>query len=260
MEKIRIENLTKIFEGKKGSIVALEDIDLKINDGEFVSIVGPSGCGKTTLLNIVAGFIPPTKGRVLVDDKEVKGPGPDRTVIFQQYAIFPWLTVLQNVEYGLSLKSNYVPKEKRREIALKYIHLVGLDGFENAYPKELSGGMRQRVAIARAYAVNPKILLMDEPFAALDAQTRDYMQEFLLQSLEKERKTVLFITHSVEEAVFLSDTVYVMSTRPGRIRKAFHIDFPYPRASQLKFTPEFIKIKMEVEKYVREEFFKQRMK
>ena len=251
--KIRIENVSMRYT-VKGVLPVLENICLDIAEGEFVSLVGPSGCGKTTLLNIIGGFVQPTEGSVYVDGQPVTGPGPERGVIFQQYAVFPWLTVKQNIVFGLTLRANYREHAVREEVATRYIELMGLKGFEDAYPKMLSGGMKQRVAIARAYAVNPAILLMDEPFAALDAQTRDVMQELLLDILEKERKTVLFVTHSVEEAVFLSRRVVVMTARPGRIRRIIDVPFQYPRERGLRTTPAFLAIREEVESLVRQEY------
>lgn len=256
MKGISVEQVGMTYSGLAGSVDALEDINLKVEPGEFVSVIGPSGCGKTTLMNVIAGFLEPTRGRVLIDDEVVRGPGPDRCVVFQQYAVFPWLTVRQNVEFGLTLQANRKPPEERRAITDYFIDLVGLKEFTAAYAKELSGGMRQRVAIARAYAVNPQVLLMDEPFGALDAQTRQFMQESLLDIWEKEKKTVIFITHSVEEAIFLSSRIVVMSTRPGRIREVVPVDIPYPRLASLKTEPPFIKLRAQVEKIVREEFQK----
>ncbi|MEW6046784.1 MAG: ABC transporter ATP-binding protein [Bacillota bacterium] len=251
--KIRIEDVSMKYT-MKGVLAVLENICLDISEGEFVSLVGPSGCGKTTLLNIVAGFVQPTQGSVYVDGQPVTGPGPERGTIFQQYAVFPWLTVKQNITFGLTLQANRRERAVREDVAARYIELMGLKGFEDAYPKMLSGGMKQRVAIARAYAVNPAILLMDEPFAALDAQTRDVMQELLLDILEKERKTVLFVTHSVEEAVFLSRRVVVMTARPGRIRRVIDVPFQYPRERRLRITPAFLAIREEVESLVRREY------
>jgi NitT/TauT family transport system ATP-binding protein len=246
------------YAGLTGTCVALSGVNLKIEPGEFISVIGPSGCGKTTLMNIIAGFLQPTSGRVLIDDREINGPGPDRGVVFQQYAVFPWMTVRENVEFGLTLQANKKSAAERKEIADRFIDLVGLRDFTHCYPKELSGGMKQRVAIARAYAVNPEVLLMDEPFGALDAQTRQFMQESLLSILEKERKTVIFITHGVEEATFLSTRVVAMATRPGRIREIIPVDLPYPRDASIKVSPEFTRVRAGIEKIVREEFFKQR--
>lgn len=256
MKGITIEQVGLTYSGSAGSVRALEDINMKVEPREFVSVIGPSGCGKTTLMNVVAGFLEPTQGRVLIDDEVVKGPGPDRCVVFQQYAVFPWLTVRENVEFGLKLQANYKPPEERRAIADYFIDLVDLNEFTAAYPKELSGGMKQRVAIARAYAVNPQVLLMDEPFGALDAQTRQFMQEALLDIWQKEKKTVIFITHGVEEAIFLSSRIIAMATRPGRIREIVPVDIPYPRQAGIKTDPSFIKLRAQVEKIVREEFQK----
>jgi NitT/TauT family transport system ATP-binding protein len=255
---IVISHVGMVYSGITGNVEALRDISLIIEPGEFICLVGPSGCGKTTLLNTVAGFLEPTAGEVFIEGRKIQGPGPDRCVVFQQYAVFPWLTVRQNVEFGLRLNSNRKSPKEIREIVDHFIELVGLREFEDAYPKELSGGMKQRVAIARAYAVNPEVLLMDEPFGALDAQTRQFMQESLLQILEKERKTVIFVTHGVEEATFLSTRVVVMATRPGRIKEIIPIGLPYPRGAATKTSPEFIEIRAGIEKVVREEFQKQR--
>jgi NitT/TauT family transport system ATP-binding protein len=255
---IIVDKVSMVYRGLKGRVEALRDVDMKVAPGDFVSIIGPSGCGKTTLMNIIAGFLEPTSGQVLIDGRKITGPGPDRGVVFQQYAVFPWLTVRENVEFGLTLSTNYRPPAERKQIVERLIELVGLRDFQNAYPKELSGGMKQRVAIARAYAVNPKVLLMDEPFGALDAQTRQFMQEALLDILDRERKTVIFITHSVEEAAFLSSRVVVMATRPGRIRTEIPISLPYPRDPAVRSSPQFIEIKTEIEKYVREEFQRHR--
>jgi len=254
---ITIDHVGMTYTGITGTTEALRDVNLLIEPGEFICIVGPSGCGKTTLLNIVAGFLVPTSGRVLIDDREVTSPGPDRGVVFQQYAVFPWLTVRQNIEFGLKLKNNHQSNAKIEEIVDHFIELVGLTKFSKAYPKELSGGMKQRVAIARSYAVNPEVLLMDEPFGALDAQSRQFMQESLLGILAKERKTVIFITHGVEEAAFLSTRVVVMSTHPGRIREIIPVEIPYPRSNAIKTDPGFVKIRAQIDKVVREEFKKQ---
>jgi sulfonate transport system ATP-binding protein len=254
MKGICAQQVGLTYSGLAGQVAALEDISLRIEPQEFVSVIGPSGCGKTTLMNIVAGFLEPTHGRLLIDDEVVKGPGPDRCVVFQQYAVFPWLTVRENVEFGLTLRANLKSPEERRAIADYFIDLVGLEEFTAAYPKELSGGMKQRVAIARAYAVNPQVLLMDEPFGALDAQTRQFMQETLLSIWQQEKKTVLFITHSVEEAIFLSGRIVVMTARPGRIREVIPVEIPYPRQAGIQTDPGFIRLRGRIDKIVREEF------
>ncbi len=240
--KVQIKDVKKIYEGRNSQTVALNGVNLDIYNNEFICVVGPSGCGKSTLLNIIAGLHEPTSGEVLVDGVKVEGTGVDRGVVFQQYALFPWLTVRKNVEFGLRLKKE-LSKEQREEIAMKYIRMVGLEKFVNAYPKELSGGMKQRVAIARAYAVNPSLLLMDEPFGALDAQTRTQLQTELLKTWEEEKKTCFFITHDVEEAILLSSRVVVMSARPGRIKEVIDIDIPYPRNQETKMLPRFTELK-----------------
>jgi NitT/TauT family transport system ATP-binding protein len=255
---IVIQGVGLTYSSAAGSFEALRDINLSIEPGEFICLLGPSGCGKTTLLNTIAGFLEPTAGSVVMDGKRITGPGPDRGVVFQQYAVFPWLTVKENVQFGLRLAANRSSSEDIDRISEHFIDLVNLRDFKDAYPKQLSGGMKQRVAIARSYAVNPQVLLMDEPFGALDAQTRHFMQESLLQILEKERKTVVFVTHGVEEAAFLSTRVVIMAARPGRIRDVIPIDVPYPRDAATKTSLEFIKIRAGIEKVVREEFQKLR--
>ena len=255
---IVIDGVGLTYSSAAGSFEALRGVNLTIRPGEFICLLGPSGCGKTTLLNTIAGFLEPTVGSVYVDGNRITAPGPDRGVVFQQYAVFPWLTVKENVEFGLRLAANRCSPEEIARTAEHFIDLVNLRDFRDAYPKQLSGGMKQRVAIARSYAVNPKVLLMDEPFGALDAQTRHFMQESLLQILEKERKTVVFVTHGVEEAAFLSTRVVIMASRPGRIREVIPIDLPYPRDAATKTSPEFIKIRAVIEKVVREEFQKLR--
>ncbi len=240
--KVQIKGVEKVYEGRNGKTVALNGVDLDIYDNEFICVVGPSGCGKSTLLNIIAGLHDPSAGEVLVDGVKVDGTGVDRGVVFQQYALFPWLTVKKNVEFGLKLRKD-LTLQQRDEIAMKYIKMVGLEKFVDSYPKELSGGMKQRVAIARAYAVNPSILLMDEPFGALDAQTRTQLQTELLRTWEEEQKTCFFITHDVEEAILLASRVVVMSARPGRIKDVIDIDIPYPRNQETKMLPRFTELK-----------------
>ena len=250
--KVHIDRVVKKFNGRNGEMVALNGVDLDIHENEFVCVVGPSGCGKSTLLNIIGGLESPTEGQVLVDGKPVQGPGPDRGIVFQQYALFPWLTVEKNVQFGLKLqgKSN----EEAEEIARKYLKMVDLEGFAKSYPKELSGGMKQRVAIARAYAVNPKVLLMDEPFGALDAQTRTQLQQELLNTWEKEQKTCFFITHDVEEAIFLAQRVVIMCARPGRVKDIVDIDIPYPRDQETKMSPRFLELKNHIWSQVYQEY------
>ena len=250
--EIEISDVTKSYETKKGKFLALDTVSLNIERNEFICVVGPSGCGKTTLLNIIAGLHLPSTGFVKVKGEKVTGPGKGKGVIFQQYGLYPWLTVQNNVEFGLKMKK--VPKEERREAASKYIQLVGLEKFAKSYPKELSGGMKQRVAIARAYATNPDILLLDEPFGALDAQTRAQLQENLLGTWEKERKTCFFITHDVEEAVLLATRIVIMSASPGRIKEIMDVKLPYPRNQQTKLTPEFNEIKNSIWNKVYKEY------
>ena len=242
--EIEIENVTEVFETREGPFLALDRIDLNVHRNEFICVVGPSGCGKTTLMNIIAGLYAPTTGSVRVRGELVTGPGKGKGVVFQQYALYPWLTVQKNVEFGLRMKG--VPAAERRATATKYIDLVGLSKFANSYPKELSGGMKQRVAIARAYATNPEVLLMDEPFGALDAQTRAQLQENLLNTWQTERKTCFFITHDVEEAVLLASKIIIMSAGPGRIKEIVPVDLPYPRNQETKLTPAFNELKNQI--------------
>jgi NitT/TauT family transport system ATP-binding protein len=231
--------------------VALQPTTLDVADNDFITILGPSGCGKSTLLRIVAGLDVPTSGRVLVDDATVEAPGADRGMVFQSYTLFPWLTVRENICFGLREKG--LPLARRHEIAAHYIERVGLRGFEHHYPKMLSGGMQQRTAIARALANEPKILLLDEPFGALDNQTRALMQELLLGIWESERKTILFVTHDIEEAIFVAGRVAVMTARPGRIKCEVAVDLPHPRHYTLKTTPEFIALKARLTEEIRVE-------
>ena len=238
--KVHIDHVVKKFNGRNGEMVALNGVDMDIHENEFICVVGPSGCGKSTLLNIIGGLETPTEGKVLVDGAEVIGPGPDRGIVFQQYALFPWLTVEKNVQFGLKLQGK--SKEEAEELAHK------------AYPKELSGGMKQRVAIARAYAVNPKVLLMDEPFGALDAQTRTQLQQELLNTWEKEQKTCFFITHDVEEAIILAQRVVIMCARPGRVKEIVDIDIPYPRDQETKMSPRFLELKNHIWSQVYQEY------
>jgi NitT/TauT family transport system ATP-binding protein len=242
--KIVFNNVTRRFDLKDNAFVALDRFLLDVADGEFVTVVGPSGCGKSTALNIAAGLLAPSDGEVLVDGQAVEGPGPERGMIFQQYALFPWLTVRQNVEFGLRVKGE--PAPRRREKADYFIDLVGLRDFADALPKTLSGGMKQRCAIARAYAVDPSVLLMDEPFGALDALTRVQMQDQLLETWSRERRTVMFITHDVDEAVYLANRVIVMAARPGRLKEIITVDLPYPRTEEIRLSAEFTAIRNRV--------------
>jgi NitT/TauT family transport system ATP-binding protein len=224
-------------------------LDLLVKPGEFVSLVGTSGCGKTTLLNMVAGFEYPSAGEVSVDGKPVKGPSRERGVVFQQYAVFPWLTVRQNIEFGMTLKASASRTAgERAAIVSRYLEIMGLSQFSDALPKTLSGGMKQRVAIARAYAADPTILLMDEPFAALDAQSRERMQDALLNITTTEHRTVLFVTHSVEEAIYLSDRIVVLTGRPAKVADDITVEFGVERTAALRLTDDFINLRRRVEK------------
>ncbi len=245
MGQVHIDEVSLAFETRRaGRVVALEQLSLAVPEKQFAVIVGPSGCGKSSLLDLVAGLKETTAGQCRVDGKVVTSPGADRGMVFQSYSLFPWLTVRKNVEFGLSL--NKVPPKERSERADHYIGSVGLLGFENAYPSQLSGGMKQRVAIARALANDPEVLLMDEPFGALDSQTRSLMQELLLGIWEKEQKTVLFVTHDIDEALFLGDVVYVMSARPGRIIDTIDVGLERPRHYDIITTPQFIEFKRRI--------------
>ncbi|MDC7291413.1 ABC transporter ATP-binding protein [Blautia schinkii] len=250
--KVHIDNVKKIYSGRNGDMVALNGVSLDILDNEFICVVGPSGCGKSTLLNIIAGLLEPTSGTVEVDGVKVEGTGVDRGVVFQQYALFPWLTVRKNVEFGLKLQGK--SQKERDEITMKYLRMVELEKFADSYPKELSGGMKQRVAIARAYAVNPSVLLMDEPFGALDAQTRTQLQTELLKTWEEEKKTCFFVTHDIEEAIVLATKVIIMSARPGRIKDIVPIDIPYPRDQETKISPRFNELKNHIWSEVYQEY------
>jgi NitT/TauT family transport system ATP-binding protein len=243
VSKLAIENIAKVF----GATQALQQTDLAVQDNDFLCILGPSGCGKSTLLRIVAGLDTPSTGRVLLDGQPVERPGPDRGMVFQSYTLFPWLTVRENILFGTRSTPNR---------AALLIEQVGLRGFENHYPKQLSGGMQQRTALARALANDPKILLLDEPFGALDNQTRALMQELLLGIWEADRKTVLFVTHDIEEAIFMANRVAVMSARPGRLKSIVPIELPHPRHYTMKTTPEFSRYKAELTEEIRVEAMK----
>ena len=215
------QNVSMRFEGRTGVVQALDQFDFKVGASEFLVVVGPSGCGKSTLLHLTAGLYKPPTGRVLLGGDEIREPGPDKAIVFQNFSLFPWKTVKGNIEFGLRI--NGMPEPERREEIQRIVRLIGLDGFENHYPRQLSGGMQQRVAIARSFVLKPRVLLMDEPFAALDAQNRQLMQEELVRIWQTQRPTVMFITHSVEEAVYLADRVIVMTRRPGRIKKVLNV-------------------------------------
>ena len=252
--RIRFENVSVRFDTAAGPLTVVDDVSFDIRNGDFVSIIGPSGCGKTTMMSMVAGFLKPAAGRVLLDGKPVEGPGPERGVIFQEYGVFPWLTVEQNIAFGLKLAANRTGAKERREICDRYMRLMGLADFAHAYPKTLSGGMRQRLAIARAYAVKPQFLLMDEPFGALDAQTRSNMQDLLLEVLQAEGKTVMLITHSVEEAIYLSSRIVVATARPARVREIVDVPFPYPRDESLHESPAFGELRSHIRDLVMQEY------
>jgi ABC-type nitrate/sulfonate/bicarbonate transport system ATPase subunit len=248
---IEIRAVHKEFAKGERRVVALEEIDLTVAEREFVAILGPSGCGKSTLLNMVAGFDLPTRGSVKVAGEEILAPAPTRGVVFQEPALFPWLTVMDNVVFGPKTRGQSAADYRAR--AAQIIEAVGLSGFEASYPAELSGGMRQRVGIARVLIMEPKVLLMDEPFGSLDAQTRTLMQELLLALWERRHQTVLFITHDIEEAVLLADRVCVMTARPGRIKKSIEVRMPRPRSIELTTSPEFNALRREVLELIRQE-------
>lgn len=252
--RITFNQVSKQFHTDSGPLTVVDNVSFSVDDGEFTTLVGPSGCGKTTMLNMVAGFIKPSSGQVMLDGRPIEGPGAQRGMMFQDYGVFPWLTIEQNIEFGLKLKANRVPAVERREITDRYLDLMGLSDFRRAYPRMLSGGMRQRLALARAYAVNPEFLLMDEPFGALDAQTRTAMQDLLLGVLQQVGKTVMLITHSVDEALYLSSRILVVSARPSRIRRIFDVPFPYPRSADLQDSPEFAEMRAEVRELVMKEY------
>ncbi|TXL80454.1 ABC transporter ATP-binding protein [Vineibacter terrae] len=253
MSKLLIDGVARVFPGVHGGAPtrALEPTTLAVEANDFIAILGPSGCGKSTLLRIVAGLDRPTSGRVLLDAREVRGPGADRGMVFQSYTLFPWLSVAQNIAFGL--RERRLPPAEQDRIVADYVERVGLRGFERHWPKQLSGGMQQRTAIARALANDPQIMLLDEPFGALDTQTRALMQELLLGIWERERKTVLFVTHDIEEAIFIASRVVVMTARPGRIKADIAIDLPHPRHYTLKTTPEFSALKARLTEEIRAE-------
>jgi NitT/TauT family transport system ATP-binding protein len=238
--KVEVHELGKDFQARQQVVTALDDVNLALSENEFVSLIGTSGCGKSTLLSILAGLQEPTRGTILLDGAPVEGPGRDRGLVFQSYTLFPWLTAQANVEFAL--RGNGMPKRERGRVARDQLRLVGLEKFAGAYPSELSGGMKQRVAIARALSYRPEVLLMDEPFGALDALTRQVMQELLTSIWEQHKITVLFVTHDVEEAVFVSERVLVMTNPPGKIKEEIEISLPRPRSHDMLSTPEFAEL------------------
>ena len=253
-KRARFDHVSLTFDTPKGKLRVVDDVTYDINDGDFIAVIGPSGCGKTTMMSMLAGFQKPTTGKVLFDGAAVNGPGPERGVIFQEYGVFPWLTVKQNIAFGLQLKANRVALSERNQICDHYLALMGLTDFANSYPKHLSGGMRQRLAIARAYAVKPQFLLMDEPFGALDAQTRANMQNLLLKVLATEGKTVMLITHSVEEAIYLASRIVVVTARPARIKEIIDVPFAYPRDESLRERGEFVALRSHIRELVMSEY------
>jgi len=248
---LSLDAVGKSFGARGGEIVALTPITARIARNEFVTILGPSGCGKSTLLRIVAGLEMPSRGRAVLNGRPIEGPGADRGMVFQSYTLFPWLSVAENIGFGL--RERGVARGERDRIVQDYIDRVGLRGFERHWPRQLSGGMQQRVAIARALANDPEILLLDEPFGALDTQTRALMQELLLGIWERDRKTVLFVTHDIEEAIFIGSRCLVMSARPGRVKADVKIDLPHPRHYRMKTSPEFSDLKARLTEEIREE-------
>lgn len=249
---LSIENLSRVFTSPKGQTTqALTPVNFEVRENDFVTILGPSGCGKSTLLRIVAGLDRPTTGQVVLDGSPVQGPGADRGMVFQSYTLFPWLNIEQNIRFGL--RERGMPEREQKERSDFFIAKVGLRGFEQHFPKQLSGGMQQRTAIARALANDPKILLLDEPFGALDNQTRVLMQELLLGIWESAQKTVLFVTHDIDEAIFMANRVVVFSARPGRIKTELAVPFPHPRHYTIKTSPEFMTLKAQLTEEIRAE-------
>ena len=254
MVKLQIDHLTKHYwvEREDRNVLALSDVSFSVDDGEFLGIVGPSGCGKTSMLNIIAGLLPYEEGNVSIDGKRVSGPGIDRAVVFQHSSLLPWRSIAGNVRYGMELQRRF-NEATMKERTDYFIKLVGLSGFDRHYPSELSGGMQQRVNLARALAADPVVLLMDEPFAALDAQTREFMQAELLKIWSKAKKTVVFITHQINESIYLADRVVVMSARPGRVKEIFRVPFERPRDLSLKRDARFLELEDSIWKLIEEE-------
>ncbi len=251
---LAFERVSVDYAAPAGTLRAVEDVSLTLQAGEFLSLLGPSGCGKTSLLKLAAGLARPSSGRVLAAGQEITGPGPDRGVVFQEYGVFPWLTVEQNIAFGLELAACRIPKAKHAALVEHHLELMGLSEFRGALSKALSGGMKQRVAIARAYVVRPELLLLDEPFGALDPQTRLVMQDLLLDLLAREGGTALLITHSVEEALYLSSRVAVISARPGRVKALVDVPFPFPRSRVLRQSLEFARLRAELMDLVMQEY------
>ena len=254
MSEIRLIDVAMQYVTHKAQVRALDRISLTVPDGQFACIVGPSGCGKSTLLMVAAGLVTPSEGEVLVDGKPATEPGADRGMVFQSYSLYPWLSVRRNIEFGMEIKRT--PRPGRQQRSNELIHLMKLDGFAEAYPKVLSGGMKQRAAIARALANDPRVLLMDEPFGALDALTRQIMQEMLTDLWQRYRKTVLFVTHDIDEAIFLGDVIYIMTNRPGRIRTTLNVDLPRPRTFDMVSGPRFAELRNQVVGVIHEESMK----
>jgi len=251
---VDVKHFRLTYPSRDGEVIAVDDASIHVNPGEFVSIIGPSGCGKSTLLNAVAGFLKPTRGRVTVDGEAVEGPSADRGMVFQQYSLFPWKTVRENVEFGLAMKGK--DKASRQKSARMLLNLAGLLPFENHYPDRLSGGMKQRVGIVRALATGPKVLLLDEPFGALDAQTRIIMQQILTNLWQQLKISVLFVTHDIDEAIYLSDRVYCMTARPGKVKAEIIVPLERPRHHSVMVSPEFLNLRRELMELISEESLK----
>ncbi len=251
---VEVEDLCVSFRRKGQTVQVLDSVNFKINPGEFICLLGPSGCGKSTILNVIAQFVKPTHGHVFVDHRHVDTPGSNRGFVFQQYSLLPWKTTFQNVEFGLKIRG--IPKAERETLVNDYLHRVGLYNHRHSYPHQLSGGMQQRASIIRALINSPSVLLMDEPFAALDAQTRHMMQEMLLEIWQDLKPTVIFVTHDIEEAIFLSDRIFVMGVHPGRIKETITIPLERPRHIDMILTPEFIQLNRQIFELIREETMK----
>ncbi len=249
--RIHFDGIHLGFGSGRKRLEVLDDVSFDVRSGEFISVLGPSGCGKSTLLNLAAGFLAPDTGTVEVDGEKVKGPDARRGVVFQQYAIFPWLTVEKNIAFGLTLRANKRPRAEIEETVARYVDLMGLRGFEKAVPKTLSGGMRQRVALARAYATDPDVMLLDEPFAALDAQTREFMQELLHETSQQDGRAAMLITHSVEEAIYLSHRIVVLTNRPTHVHEVVDVDVEWPRVPESRTAPAFIELRKHLEEVMR---------